>query len=123
MPVTNLPFIQQEMIRYGMTTYFVLGVVGNICNCIMFTSPLYRRTPSSIYLISLSLIAIMYLMWSIVPLIYAVDHIDPQNQSLVYCKVRLYGSHTLLVHVSATLWHSLVLIDSLLQERTFVFVH
>ena len=95
MSVTNLPFIQQEMIRYGMTTYFVLGLMGNICNCIMFTGPLYRRTSSSIYLISLSIIAIMYLMWSIVPLVYTLDHIDPQTQSLFYCKVKLYGSHTL----------------------------
>ena len=95
MSVTNLPFIQQQIIRYGMTTYLALGLVGNILNCIMFTRPLYRRTPSSIYFISLAVAAIMHLIWSLFPLIYSLGHIDPQTQSLVYCKVRLYGTHTL----------------------------
>ena len=122
MPVTILPFIQQEMIRYGMTIYFALGLVGNILNCIMFMGPLYRRTSSSIYFLSLSMIAIIYLIWSVVPLIYTLDHIDPQTQSLFYCKVRLYSTHV-LVNVSAILSYLLLLIDSLLHERMFVFVH
>ena len=41
MPVTNLPLIQQQIIRYGMTSYLALGLIGNILNCIMFTRPLY----------------------------------------------------------------------------------
>jgi hypothetical protein len=95
MAVTNLPFIQQEMIRYGMTVYFALGLLGNIFNCIMFTRRSYRRTPSSIYFLALSIFAIIYLIWSIVPLLYTLNHTDPQTQSLVYCKLRLYGSVTL----------------------------
>jgi hypothetical protein len=95
MAVTNLPFIQQQMIRYGITAYLALGLMGNILNCIMFTRPLYRRTPSSIYFLSLSILAIIYLIWSIFPLIYTLGHTDPQTQSLVYCKLRLYGSHVL----------------------------
>ena len=83
------------MIRYGMTTYFALGLVGNIFNCIIFMGPLFRRSSSSIYLFSDSIIAIIYLFWSISPFIYTLDHIDPQTQSLFYCKVRLYGSHSL----------------------------
>ena len=35
----------------------------------------------------------MYLIWSVTPFIYTLNHIDPQTQSLIYCKVRLYGSH------------------------------
>jgi hypothetical protein len=95
MPVTNLPFIQQQMIRYGITLYFALGLIGNTFNCIMFARPLYRRTPSSMYFLSLSIFAIIYLIWSVVPLIYTLGHTDPQTQSLVYCKLRLYGSHIL----------------------------
>ncbi len=81
------------MIRYGMTVYLALGLLGNICNCIMFIRQPYRRTPSSIYFLALSIFAIIYLIWSVVPLIYTLNHTDPQTQSVLYCKMRLYVSH------------------------------
>jgi len=95
MAVTNLPFIQQQMIRYGMTVYLALGLVGNICNCIIFTRQPYRRTASSIYFLALSFFAIIYLIWAVAPLIYTLNHTDPQTQSLVFCKMRLYGNNAL----------------------------
>lgn len=96
MPLTILPFIQQIMIRYIMSTYLAMGLIGNIFNLIVFTKQLfYQQSPSSVYLISLSFFAIIYLLWSVVPLIYTLDHIDPQIQSIFYCKIRLYGSHIL----------------------------
>jgi hypothetical protein len=95
MAVTSLPFVQQQMIRYGMTVYLALGLIGNIFNCIIFTRRSYRYAPSSIYFLSLSILAIIYLIWSLFPQIYALGHTDPQTQSLVYCKLRYYGSHIL----------------------------
>jgi hypothetical protein len=95
MAVTNLPVIQQQMIRYGMTVYLALGLVGNICNCIMFTHYSHHRTASSIYFLALSIFAIIYLILSVVPLIYTLNHIDPQTQSLFYCKAKFYGIHVL----------------------------
>jgi hypothetical protein len=93
MPVTNLPFIQQIMTRYIISTYFVMGLLGNTCNIIVFLKHSHRRTPCSIYLIALSISANIYLLWSVTPLLYTLNHVDPQIQSLVYCKMRLYGSH------------------------------
>lgn len=93
MPVTNLPEIQRNMIRYGSTIYFGLGLVGNICNCVMFTRPSYRRSPSSIYLLYLSIFSIIYLLWSVIPFLYSLNYGDPQTQSVIYCKLRLYGIH------------------------------
>jgi len=90
MAVTNLPFIQQQMIRYGMTVYLALGLLGNICNCIIFMHHSYRRIASSIYFLALSIIAIIYLLWAIIPYIYTLNHTDPQTQSLFYCKVKSY---------------------------------
>jgi len=95
MPVTTYPFVQQQIIRYGMTTYLVLGLFGNICNCIMFTRRQYRRTPSSIYFFYFSLFAIAYLLWVAIPSIDTLNHTDLQTQSVFYCKVRLYGRHVL----------------------------
>jgi hypothetical protein len=93
MAVTILPFVQQIMIRYIMSTYFAMGLVGNVFSCIVFLKQSHHRTPCSIYLLALSIFAIIYLLWSVVPLLYTLDHIDPQIQSLAYCKMRLYGSH------------------------------
>jgi hypothetical protein len=95
MPVTNLPVIQKEMIRYGMTIYLALGLVGNICNCIMFTRHPYRHSASSIYFLSFSIFAIIYLFWAVVPFIHTLNYPDLQTQSVLFCKVRLYGIHVL----------------------------
>lgn len=95
MTVTDLPDIQQDMIRYGTTVCFGLGLVGNICSCIMFTRQLHRRRPSSIYFLYLSICSIIYLFWSVTPLLYSLNYGDPQVQSVVFCKLRLYGIHVL----------------------------
>ncbi|CAF3933921.1 unnamed protein product [Adineta steineri] len=92
MATTNLPFVQQEMIRYGMSIYFALGLIGNICNCIMFTRPLYRRSPSSVYHFSFSICALLYLIWTVSPQLYTLHYPDLQKESILYCKTRLYGS-------------------------------
>lgn len=79
-----------------MSTYLAIGLVGNLCSCMVFFKQVsHQPTPCSIYLLSLSTFAIVYLLWSVVPLIYTLDHIDPQIQNLAFCKVRLYGSHVL----------------------------
>ncbi|UJR19084.1 hypothetical protein I4U23_022215 [Adineta vaga] len=93
MSVTNLLYIQREITRYGFSIYLALGLIGNVFNCIMFTRRPYRHTPSSLYLLSLSIFSIMYLMWILVPSIYALYYGDPQTQSVTYCKMRLYISH------------------------------
>lgn len=95
MAATNLPSVQKDMIRYGMTVYFAFGLVGNICNCIMFTRHSYRRIPSSIYFLALSIFAIIYLLWSVVPLLYTLNYSDPQTELIFYCKIRLYVTHVL----------------------------
>ena len=95
MPETNLVSVQQDMIRYGMSIYYSLGIVGNICNCIIFTRPNYRHTPSSIYFLFLSIFAIVYLTWAMIPLFQSLNYTDPQTQILFYCKIRLYFGHIL----------------------------
>ena len=102
MPLTVLPFVQQMMIRYVMSTYLALGLIGNLFNLMVFCKSSHQRTPCSLYLIALSIFAIIYLLWSVVPLLYTLDHTDPQIQSLFYCKIRLYGSHVLGQYVRFT---------------------
>ena len=95
MPATCLPFVQQCLTRYMVSVYFTMGIFGNLCSCLVFSKSSSRQTPCSVYLLGLSSFALLYLIWSISPILYTLDHPDPQNQSLVYCKIRLYGSHVL----------------------------
>ncbi|UJR11200.1 hypothetical protein I4U23_015381 [Adineta vaga] len=118
MPVTILPSIQREIIRYGVSIYLIFGLVGNLCNCVMFTRNSYRRSPSSIYLLSLSIFSIIYLIWTFAPLFYTLNYIDPQTQSIIYCKVRQYGSHTLSLHIRYAV--VLACFDRFLVTRTNV---
>jgi hypothetical protein len=95
MSVTNLPYIQQQMTCYGMSTYFALGIIGNIFNIIVFTRPQYRHTPSSVYFLALATIAILYLNGVLAPSFYTLNHVDPQTYSLFYCKLKHYITHVL----------------------------
>ena len=95
MSMTNLYFVQQEMIRYGMSIYFILGIIGNIFNCIIFTRPHYRRSASSIYFLAFSVFAIFYLILSIGRYFHALNSVDLQTHSIIFCKTRLYVTHVL----------------------------
>ena len=70
-----------------------MGLMGNFASCNMFTQPSHRRTPCSIYLFTLSIFATICLIWSVVSLLYQLDHGVSQTQSLIYCNIRLYGNH------------------------------
>ena len=91
--MTNLGLIQRELTRYGITIYLILGILGNIFNCIIFTHRRFRFRPSSIYFLSLSILAIVHLIWSVAPFLYTLNYPDHQIESLVYCKIRVYISH------------------------------
>ena len=53
MALTILPFIQQIMTRYIISTYLAMGLIGNIFNLMVFTKQTRNRTSCSIYLIAL----------------------------------------------------------------------
>ena len=93
--MSTLAYIQTEMVRYGMSLYFALGVFGNIFTCIIFIQPSHRRATSSIYFISFSIFAIVYLIWSLFPYFYTLNYPDIASRNISYCKIRLYVSHVL----------------------------
>lgn len=115
---TNLDLLRQSMIKYGMTIYLILGLIGNLCNCLIFGHHSHRRTASSVYFLALSIVAILYLLWSIVPYLYTVAHEDPQSKSLFYCKIRLYGTHVLGLYLRYIVVFSCI--DRFLITRTDV---
>ena len=92
-----LPTIQTAMTLYGMTTYLALGNIGNLLAVFIFSSKSHRRDPCSLYLGTGSLFNIFGTNLGIIPLIYAVDHVDPLSLSLGLCKWRQYSLHAFLM--------------------------
>ncbi|CAF1291103.1 unnamed protein product, partial [Adineta ricciae] len=118
MPVTGLPALQQDIIRYGLSVYFALGLLGNIFNCLMFTRSCYRRIPSSVYFLALSSFGIIYIIWTMFPLMYTLNNPDPQANSAIYCKTQKYGIHLLALYLRYTIVFACI--DRFLITRTNV---
>ncbi|CAF1423718.1 unnamed protein product [Adineta ricciae] len=93
----SLADVRVSMTRYGMSTFLVLGVIGNLINVLMFARRESLRNSCSLYLLTASIINILSILWGIIPSLYILDHTDPSTYSVVYCKLRLYTIHTILM--------------------------
>ncbi|UJR29052.1 hypothetical protein I4U23_010267 [Adineta vaga] len=80
-----------------MSTFLAFGVFGNLINVYMFTRKDSLRNSCSLYLLAASVINILSIIWGICPSLYTLNNIDPATYSFIYCKLRLYTIHTLLM--------------------------
>lgn len=94
---TSLIDAQRYMSLYGLSLFYILGTIGNIlliCVCLQRN---HRRNSCSLYLLSASVVNLI-LIQCMLPLgIYSADHPDPQNMSLIWCKIRSYLFSALLM--------------------------
>lgn len=88
-----LEIVQENMTRYGMTIYLVLGNIGLLLNMIFFSQKTHRQNPCSLYLLASTICRLTTLNISLIPIIYALDHPDQRNTSLIYCKLQYYFRH------------------------------
>jgi hypothetical protein len=91
--ISSLVYIQQYLTRYGITTYTILGNIGLLFNIAIFIQPQNRRNSSSLYILAASLSALLGLNFSVVSVIYGVDHPDPVITSLIFCLLQFYFRH------------------------------
>ncbi|CAF0738282.1 unnamed protein product [Adineta ricciae] len=93
---TPLPFtvvysnIQQQLILYVYPIWLIFGIGGGILNLIVFSRPKLRGSSCCIYFFAASTDHILTLIIGIGPTIYALNHSDPQIDSIVFCKIRGY---------------------------------
>jgi len=85
------------MTEYIMSIFLVIGVLGNAINIFMFTRKGSFRNSCSLYLLAASVINIFSVSWGIAPSLYTLYNIDPATYSYIYCKLRLYTIHTILM--------------------------
>lgn len=88
--------IQQNM-TWSMMIFLILGTIGNICNCFIFLQKTLQSNPCSHYLLVSSIANIIALTFSLPTGLYATTQTNPNTYSLIYCKLRLYIYHTLLM--------------------------
>jgi hypothetical protein len=91
--ISPFSYIQQCLTQYGITIYTTMGNIGLILNIFIFIQPAHRRSPSSLYILSMSFCALIGLNISLIPIIYGLDHSDPLTSSSVFCKLQFYLRH------------------------------
>lgn len=93
----SLADVRAWMTRYGMAVILVAGVLGNTMNIYMFTRKGSLRNSCCIYLLAASTVHVFTVSWGIFPSLYTLTYVNPSGYSFVYCKLRLYTIHTLLM--------------------------
>jgi hypothetical protein len=80
-----------------MSTYLVLGNIGNLANIIVFRQKQHRKNSCSLYLLTASVINVFIINYGIIPTLYSLNYPDPELYSIVFCKLRLYLLHSALM--------------------------
>ncbi|UJR14647.1 hypothetical protein I4U23_001640 [Adineta vaga] len=90
--------IQKNIGRYGLSVLIILGNIGNVLTILIFIRTLKKQANScTLYLLAASITNWILINTSLISTVYGVDHVDPQHQSIVVCKLRWYGGQILLM--------------------------
>lgn len=94
---TSLAQVQRDMSFYGLSIFYILGTIGNFLLICILVQRTHRRNSCALYLLAATIVNFI-LIQCILPLaIYSADHVDPQNVSLIWCKIRSYLFNGLLM--------------------------
>ncbi|CAF1048877.1 unnamed protein product [Adineta steineri] len=101
--ITTLILVQQYITRYVLSTALALGVFGNLTAIVVFSQKKHRINSCSIYLVAVSIFGLIAANWGIAPLVYALDHYDLVNSSLVMCRISGYIMQVCVMSFRSTL--------------------
>lgn len=94
---SSLIDVRRWMTRYIMSLFLVAGFLGNLFNLYIFTRKDFLKNSCCRYLFAASNINLFAVSWEITPALYNLENVDPSTYLFVYCKLRLYTIHTLLM--------------------------
>jgi hypothetical protein len=89
----TLVLVQQIMTRYILSAIVIFGNLGHFISIGVLLQKRRRRNSCSIYILAASVFGLIINNWAIIPLVYALDHIDPFGTSLILCRIRGYIIH------------------------------
>ena len=88
---------QQYMSLYGLSTFYIFGTIGNSLLICILVQRTHRRNSCSLYLLSATIVNFVLIQCILPAGIYSGNHVDPQNISLIWCKIRSYFFNALLM--------------------------
>ncbi len=95
--IINTLALIQNYLTIILGILLVIGIIGNILNCLVFLRKKLRSNPCSIFFVAASIANITVMTYYIIPTIYSVYNSPLENANLIYCKLRLYIRNALLV--------------------------
>lgn len=93
---TTLALIQQNL-TISLGFLLVVGFFGNILNCMVFLRKRLRSNPCSVFFAAASIANVTVMTYFIIPTLHSIYNTPPENDNIVYCKIRLYIRNALLV--------------------------
>jgi hypothetical protein len=99
MSAATVSDIQQYLALYGQSILLILGNVGNLFATMIFARKTVRQAANLcvLYLLADSISNCIVMNIILISNLYAVGHLDPQNQFDAVCKARWYSTHALLI--------------------------
>lgn len=118
--IATLVVVQTVITRYALSIIVALGNLGNLLTIGIYLQKKHRTNSCAIYLLASSCFCLTAANWAIIPVLYALDHFDMVNNSLVLCRIRGYVIHTCSMCFRYTL--VLVCVDryALCNMRVFI---
>lgn len=115
--VLYLSIVQQQVNR-SLVTLLVLGVLGNMASCTVFLQKELRQNAVSLLFTAASIFNIIVLIYGISYSLYTVDHVSVETYSVIFCKLRLYIRHILLMTVRSYIVLACVACFAISSSRT-----
>ncbi|CAF2660885.1 unnamed protein product [Rotaria sp. Silwood2] len=102
LPVPTLQLIQNQLVRYISLTLLIIGTIGNILNCLVFTRRSLRRNSCSVYFFATSIANLIALYFGcLIRLLITFGIYSTSSQSPIYCKTRTFFTY---MPLSASTW-------------------
>ncbi|CAF0890220.1 unnamed protein product [Adineta ricciae] len=97
MSVVSILSSIQFYLTNALGALLIVGVIGNILNCLVFLRKRLRSNPCSVLFAAASVANAVVMIYFIVPTIHSLYNSPPENANWIYCKLRLYIRNALLV--------------------------
>lgn len=114
-----LAMVQKQVVR-SLAAVLVFGLFGNLSSCMVFCQKELRQNAVARLFTAASVFNILVLCYGIGYNLYTIDHVSTDTYSLVFCKLRLYIRHILLMIVRSYFILSCVACFALSSSRTFL---
>ncbi|CAF1238577.1 unnamed protein product [Didymodactylos carnosus] len=95
--ISTLNYIQEQVNIYTSILFYIFGVIGSVFNSIIFSQKQSRKSSCSMYFLASSITNILTLHMAFIPRFYSFINIDPSTYSLLFCKLKFYVFHSLIM--------------------------